>query len=249
MGDIATHLFLPGFAARSRLYMAGLPAGWEAVQPPSPRSSGGRLRVLHDWAAAEVVGRPGPALLAGHSMGAALALAAALRAPEHVAGIVLIAPAVLPLRKPVRKSLLELGRQLRRGTYAGTDVLASARELSAAPLAALRLVRALRRLDLSDQMARFRTLGVPALVVGCTTDTLVTPSHCRRAAGLLGAEYHELELPGGHVWMLDRPAALAALLSARESFSRPARDGSGLRPPERRSPRGEAPSATPPDRR
>jgi pimeloyl-ACP methyl ester carboxylesterase len=146
-------------------------------------------------------------------MGAALAIAVALRVPDRVSGLVLIAPAVLPLRKPVRDSLRELIIQLARGTHAFSDVAASTRDLARAPRSATRLVRTLRRLDLSKQMARLKAHGTPAIVIGCTTDTLVTPAHCRHAARRLGAEYRELELEGGHVWMLDQPTALRALLA------------------------------------
>lgn len=210
----ASRVFLPGFAARARAYARGLPRGWEAAQPPPPSVTGGSLAALRDWSVREVARRPGPSLVAGHSMGAALAVLAAVSAPESIAGLVLIAPAGLPLRKPVRASARDFARQLAAGTHAASDVLSSARELAASPRGALRLVRSLRRLDLAAQMDRIRVAGIPVTVVGCTTDTLVTTDQCRRVAALLGARYVELELPGGHVWMLDRPRALAALLRA-----------------------------------
>jgi len=45
----------------------------------------------------------------------------------------------------------------------------------------------------------------------CATDTLVTPAQCRVAADLLGAEYRELELRGGHMWMLTSWPSFAGL--------------------------------------
>jgi hypothetical protein len=51
-----------------------------------------------------------------------------------------------------------------------------------------------------------------AEVVACASDTLVTPLHCRRVAELLGGEYRELDLAGGHTWMLDSWPQLAQLL-------------------------------------
>jgi homoserine acetyltransferase len=83
----------------------------------------------------------------------------------------------------------------------------SARSLlavAAAPAIALRLALALRALDLSVQMRGLREAGIPSTVIGCTTDTLVTPWHSRRVAELLGARYHELALDGGHMWMFGR---------------------------------------------
>jgi homoserine acetyltransferase len=81
-----------------------------------------------------------------------------------------------------------------------------------APRAALRLAHAVRNLDLTRQMRKLREIGLPALVVGCAGDTLVTPHHCRAAAGLLGAEYRQLDLPGGHMWMIESWPRLAQLL-------------------------------------
>lgn len=207
-------LFLPGLGARPRMYAGGLPLGWEPLTPPPPRVSRGSLACLRQWAVGEIVARPGRTFLSGHSMGAALAMLAALTVPEHVEGLLLIAPAGLPLQKPVRRSAADLGRQLLTRRHSFADAFAAGAELAAAPRGAVRLVRALRRLDLSVQMARLRVAGIPTIVVGCSSDTLVTPAHCRRAATLLGARYEELQLPGGHVWMLDQPSRLASLLTA-----------------------------------
>jgi len=141
-----------------------------------------------------------------------LALLAAAAVPDRVRGLILISPAGLPLQKPLRLSAADFSRQLAARTHPLPDVLAAASELASAPRSAVRLVRALRRLDLSAQMERVRAARIPTVVVACATDTLVTPSHCRSAARLLAAEYRELAVPGGHVWMFERPALLAALL-------------------------------------
>ena len=210
-----SRIFLPGFAARAHAYADGLPAGWHVPQPPPPSVTQGSLSSLRDWAVHEVVRRPGRSLVAGHSMGAALAVLAAVTVPEHVEGLVLISPAGLPLRKPLRRIAADFGRQLVAGTYPLADVLTGGRELASAPRGAVRLARTLRGLDLSAQMKRVRAAGIPTVVVGCTTDTLVTPQTCRSAARLLGAEYRELELAGGHVWMFRRPSLLATLLRPR----------------------------------
>ena len=69
-------------------------------------------------------------------------------------------------------------------------------------------------LDLSVEMRRVSAAGIDTTVVGCSTDTLVTAAHCRRAADLLGARYRELPLAGGHMWMLDAWPTLAAELAA-----------------------------------
>ena len=76
--------------------------------------------------------------------------------------------------------------------------------VGAAPAGALRLAIALRSLDLSTQMRELRVAGTSATVIGCTTDTLVTPCHTRRSAELLGARYREIPVEGGHMWMFGR---------------------------------------------
>jgi surfactin synthase thioesterase subunit len=61
-------------------------------------------------------------------------------------------------------------------------------------------------------MGKVRFAATPTRVIGCATDTLVTVEHCRRAARLLGADCRELELDGGHMWMLrDWPQLARAL--------------------------------------
>ena len=62
---------------------------------PSPNTGAGSTLELR--------GR-GRSRLAGHSMGAALAILAAAESPELVERLVLIAPAGLPLQKPIRES-------------------------------------------------------------------------------------------------------------------------------------------------
>jgi len=146
-------------------------------------------------------------------MGAALAVLAAANAAERVDRLVLIAPAGLPLSKSIARSGADLIRQVATHRYALADVLTSARDVLSAPRSATRLGRALRRLDLSTQLTEVRRQGTSSLVVGCTTDTLVTPTHSRTVAALLGADYLELALPGGHMWMLDHPQVLAELLA------------------------------------
>jgi Asp/Glu/hydantoin racemase len=44
-----------------------------------------------------------------------------------------------------------------------------------------------------------RATGIQAELIACASDTLVTPAHSRAIARLLGADYRELELDGGHM--------------------------------------------------
>jgi pimeloyl-ACP methyl ester carboxylesterase len=207
-----SRLFLPGWGAPASLYAPSLPASWLALEPPSFAASGGSLAEYCRWLDRELRDR-GRSRLAGHSMGAALAILAAAESPELVAGLVLIAPAGLPLDKPIRASARDFLRQLAGGDYprrvAGSAAVAVAR----APCAALSVARRVRRLDLRRECARIRRLGIPATVVGCVGDTLVTTERARTLAELLGARYEELDLRGGHMWMLADGERFASVIA------------------------------------
>jgi pimeloyl-ACP methyl ester carboxylesterase len=148
---------------------------------------------MRDWLVAEFRHQPEPVVLGGHSMGAALAMLAAAAVPDRVAGLVLIAPAGLPLTKPISQSLRDSLRQLREGRHRTRDVLESLWDLVSVPVTSIRLVRTLRRLDLSHTMDAIRSTGIPVALIGCTSDTLVPPRLTRTMSGLLGARYRELD--------------------------------------------------------
>jgi pimeloyl-ACP methyl ester carboxylesterase len=205
-------LFLPGYGASGRLYSPALRSGWRALDPPSFRSTDGSFAAYERWLGAELRRSDEPAWLAGHSMGGALAVVAAAAQPARVARLTLISPAGLPLQKPIRLSVGQFGKQVALGRYRWRDLPHDVAQALRAPRAALRLAHAVRNLDLTGHMRRVRQVGVPVEVVGCASDTLVTPRHCRVAADLLGAEYRELDLPGGHMWMLESWPRLAQLL-------------------------------------
>jgi len=205
-------LLLPGFGAPARLYRRLLVPGWTVLEPPSFRSAGAGLRSYRAWLEEELRRRGDPVWLAGHSMGGALAVLAAADDPGRIAGLTLISPAGLPLRKPVAASAADLVRQVAGGRYRAGDAAWALAQVLAAPRAAFALAREVRALDLSAEMERIRRSGLPVEVVSCSTDTLVTPSQCRRQAALLGARHRQLLLPGGHMWMLGRAEQLAAVL-------------------------------------
>ena len=79
--------------------------------PPGPEG----FTHLEDLLAVLDAQAGGPAWLVGNSMGGALALDAAVTAPERIAGLVLIAPAVGGQPDPD-----ELDPQMRRGMAAGS---------------------------------------------------------------------------------------------------------------------------------
>jgi len=207
-----SRVFLPGWGTPAALYSSGLPATWDVLEPPGFAASGGSLAPYRRWLELELRGR-GRSSVAGHSMGGALAILAAAEVPELVERLALIAPAGLPLDKPIRQSLRDFLSQLASGDYPHRLALAALLALARAPRSALALAQHVRELDLRRECARVRAAGIPTTVIGCVTDTLVTTDRTRALADALGARYDELDLHGGHMWMLADAPRLAAAVS------------------------------------
>jgi pimeloyl-ACP methyl ester carboxylesterase len=207
-----TSLFIPGWGAPARLYVSGLPEEWHALELPSFRKTRGELPAYRAWLAEEIADR-GPVALAGHSMGAAIALLAAIDRPGLIERLILLSPAGLPLTKPIPSSLLTWVRQVATGRFPLSQVGRSVVRVGLAPRSALRLGRFVHQLDLRPELERFRANPVPCTVVGCTTDTMTPASHCRELARLIGGDYREVDAPDGHIWPVTHPDLLTAVLS------------------------------------
>jgi hypothetical protein len=135
------------------------------------------------------------------------AIATGLGAPRGAHGsTVKLAHAVAALAA----SLRDFARQLASGSYP-REILGSILAAGRAPRAAVRLARSVHALDLGRELKALRARGVRVTVVGCASDTLTTPMHCRRVAALAGADYRELSVAGGHMWMLHHPEEFALL--------------------------------------
>jgi pimeloyl-ACP methyl ester carboxylesterase len=178
------------------------------LELPSFRRTGGELGRYREWLGGEVAARRQPVTLAGHSMGGALAVLAALDEAECVERLILVSPAGLPLAKPLRGSALTGLAQILRGCYSLGALGRMAANTLSAPRAALRLAREVHDLDLTGELEQARAQGIPCTVVACSSDELTTCAHCRRVAGLLGADYRELEAPDGHIWVVTQPRRL-----------------------------------------
>ena len=204
-------LFVPGFGARASFYRDALGDGWSVHDPPAFRSGAGfnaHVDALHRRLEASEQ----PLTLAGHSLGAAAAIVATARAPGLVAQLLLIAPAGLPLTKPLTRSLRDLRDQARNGVYPRGELRRALLDALAAPVSALRLARAVRALDLRGELEQLRHAGVPCDVVACVGDTLTPVEHCRRVADLSGARFREITARGGHMWMVVDPTTFAPLV-------------------------------------
>ena len=207
-----TGLFIPGWGAPARLYAPGLEEEWRALELPSFRKTRGELPAYRAWLVDEIGGR-GPVALAGHSMGAAIAILASIDRPDLVQRLVLLSPAGLPLTKPIPSSLATWARQVATGRFPLSQVGRSIIRVGLAPRSALRLGRFVHQLDLRPELERFRASPVPCTIVGCTTDTMTPTAHCRELARLVGADYREVDAADGHIWPVTQPDLLRAMLS------------------------------------
>ena len=175
-------------------------AGWRSTHRRSA-TTGGRFDALRKWLLAELLPQGLPATIAGHSLGAALAITAAADRPDLVERLILFSPAGLPLSKPMRSSFWLLVKQVVQSLYPAREVGAVVRETIRHPSATYRLSREAHDLDLRDEMTRVAAARIPVQVVACTSDTLTTAAVCQTIAATLGCGYEEIK-GAGHMWML-----------------------------------------------
>ena len=206
-------VFLPGWGAPSSLYRAGVPDGWRVVELPGFRRSRGRLEPYLVCARDALAAEHAPVALAGHSMGAALAVVVARERPELVERLVLVSPAGLVLDRPIRASARAFAGQVLRGCYPAGALRRMALNTLSAPRAALALARRVEALDLTAELEGLRVLGIPATVIACGGDRLTTCAHCRQLASALGARYRELDARDGHIWPVTQPELLRRVLT------------------------------------
>lgn len=89
--------------------------------------SGRKLSAYRSWLDEELARRTEPVSLAGHSMGAALAILAALDRPEAIDQLILVSATGLPLTKPLRASLVTFVGQIVRGRYPALKLVLAVR--------------------------------------------------------------------------------------------------------------------------
>lgn len=185
-----------------------------------------------DWPEALLAAAPPRAVWLGWSLGASLALAGALRAPERVAGLVLIAPPLKFTAGPdwpwgveaawLERFAAELAvrpqRTWRRFLLlavrddAGGHALARALEQGAAPPDPAMLLAGLEWLRGADWRGQVRALGVPALALWGARDRLTPPP----APAALAACWPNLEvriLHGGHTPFQSEPERIAGTIA------------------------------------
>jgi pimeloyl-ACP methyl ester carboxylesterase len=94
-----------------------------------------------------------------------------------------------------------LVRQAFRGLYPLREVGHVVAETVRHPWSTYRLAREAHDLDLTDELHRVAPARIPALVVGCSSDSLTTPAVCEAIAERIGGEVRQID-GDGHMWML-----------------------------------------------
>jgi pimeloyl-ACP methyl ester carboxylesterase len=208
---------LDGLAGVARVVAPDLPGH-------GPLGGRGRPSVpaYADWVAAflDALGL-GPVVLAGHSMGGAIAQTLALTRPGRVAALILVATGA---RLRVLPRLIELlrvrpveGRDLLGGLcYAPTTprervAVADRVLVETAPSVTLGDFLACDRFDVMDRLG---TIDVPALVVAGTEDRLTPPKYGRFLAGAIPAARLAEIGAAGHFPHLEQPDAVNAAIRA-----------------------------------
>jgi pimeloyl-ACP methyl ester carboxylesterase len=224
-------VLLPGLACDASLWAAQASAlcedGWSA----EVSDAHGRAGSVEAMAQLVLDEHPGPLLLAGASMGGIVALHAALRAPERVAGLVLVGSSARADSEEVKRlradaidhfehgdvePFLRVNAPLALHPRRARDAALIERYLAmvlrggVAPLIAQNRA-VMRRPDLRPRLPE---IACPALVLVGEADSLTPPEHARElAAGLPQAELDVIE-GAGHLPTLETPDAVTTRLRA-----------------------------------
>jgi pimeloyl-ACP methyl ester carboxylesterase len=159
------------------------------------------------------------AVIAGHSLGGAVALTLALNAPERVAGLGLVGSGARLRVAPDLLASLEANFEATVGEIInrvfGPNVPAPLKRLAHVRMLAVdpQVLRAdwlaCNTFDVRDRLAE---ITVPAMVITGTADQMTPEKHARRLAeGLPRAELCLVE-GAGHMVMLEQPQAVAQAL-------------------------------------
>ncbi len=210
-GRVLQHL--PGRAAVA----LDLPGHGRSTGPGSTTIAGYRRTVL---AAADALGLQA-LIVAGHSMGGAIALDMALEAPERVRALVLMS---VTARLYVAPALLEQlvqdpakARQWIVETGYGPETLAQARALGAKQLAAVRpevLHGDFVACSVFDARTRLSEVRAPALVLCGAEDRLTPPKYVAALQEGLPKARLELIPAAGHMLPLECPERVAHAILA-----------------------------------
>lgn len=218
--------------------------GWRVVNPCLPGFAGSDPLAsssvgIDDFAASvlEVLDHvgAGPAVVLGHSMGGAVAVAVADTAPERVLGVVYRAGVATPAWRDRRGLVVTLVASVAPDVAGMADLSAAVALdfpdllIGRHPGSTMRMTfpdagRNLRvtgrlvpiasmllRIDQRDQVARVAASGIPLLPEWGCFDRIVTAAAAEEFASITGTSV--VWVPGGHSWMLPRPQGQADILT------------------------------------
>lgn len=190
--------------------------------PPSPAML---LELYRDAAAAlaEKLGL-GRFVVAGHSMGGAIAQLLALEYPERVAGVVLMATAARlkvapPLISAIRDNFNSLPEMMAAVGYSPATGADRARSLASAQIQAPQEVvladfRACARFDIRRDVGRLNQAPFPTTIISAADDML-TPPKLQAQLGELIPRAGLVTIPrAGHFCFAERPDAVAEAIIA-----------------------------------
>jgi len=186
---------------------------------PGQSTIAGYRRAIEAWM--DALGLP-PAVIVGHSMGGAVAMALALDAPARVAGLVLVGTGA---RLRVHPMLLEATRPGGVGTEVLTELMSAWYSPGVAPRMRELAARSLEAVDPAvlhgdflacdafDVMDRLDAIRQPALVVVGEDDQMTPVKYARYLADHLAGARLEIVPGAGHMVMLEQPAAVEKILA------------------------------------
>jgi pimeloyl-ACP methyl ester carboxylesterase len=201
------------------VYALDLPGHGDSA-PPCESSVAGYAQRLMDWLGALDLER---VILAGHSLGGAIALHAAAAFPQRVAGLVLVGTGA---RLRVHPAILETTADPGGFDQAVAQVmewafstkaparlveLAHKRMLETDPRVLHKDFQACDAFDMMDQLGEIRA---PALALCGSEDRLTPPKYSRYLAENIPDAGMSLVEGAGHMVMLERPDRVASAIAA-----------------------------------
>lgn len=222
-GDGPPLLFLHGWGLSGRTYRAALKRliahGLQVWAPTLPPHEAGGLAGYAQWVDAfcAAVGIDEPVVLAGHSLGGAVAVQTAHDFAERVRGLVLVnAVGGAMVRRPFWDWGLRLPRELlplRDASRVLSFVLDDAiPNLLRNPRAAWHAADTARDADLSRELATLEARGLPVVVLWSHDDALITRDSFDSMCSALGGPV-TLTVPGNHAWLIADPDGFGEIMT------------------------------------
>lgn len=204
--------------AGAEVYALDLPGHGEAPGPGQSTIAGYRQAIVSWMQALDLP----PAVVIGHSMGGALALALALDAPSRVAGIVLVGTGA---RLRVHPLLLEATASGGVSTQTLSTLVAWWYSPDASPRLRMLASRGLSATNTAvlhgdflacdgfDVMDRLASIDRPALVIVGEDDHMTPAKYARYLSERLPISRLEIIPGAGHMVMLEQPVAVERAIS------------------------------------